>query len=254
MWGSAFVLACGLAGLTVGVFVNVLVVRGPITRGFGLPWTRCPGCDTASARGSLLPVAGSFVMGGRCGACGERVIPWQPVVEVVNALLWMLGAASFGPDLRLVAFLPLFSGLLALSVIDVRTYRLPDRINVPLLLGSIPLVVVISLVQGRPRDLIWAALGGVGYWLLLGAMWLIYPRGMGYGDVKLARVLGLYLGWVHPVLILYGLMFAGIGGSVAGIATLVVTRDRSSGFPFGPWLAGGCVLAILLSDRLTRNF
>mgnify|MGYP002738657134 CR=1 FL=1 len=163
------------------------------------------------------------------------------------------GERLIGASLELVAILPFFSGLLALSVIDLRTFRLPDRVNLPLLLGSIPLIVVISLVQHRPDDLMWAAIGGVGYWLLLGAMWFVYPRGMGYGDVKLARVLGLYLGWVHVALPIYGLMFAGIGGSVAGIAMLAITRNRKQGFPFGPWLAAGTVLAIMLSESLTRN-
>lgn len=249
----AFVLGCGLAGLFVGVFVNVLIVRAPGKRSFAPPWTRCGACERTPARGTLIPVAGSFVMEGRCGRCGERLGWWQPLVEVGNALLWMIAAVRFGTSAELIVILPFFSGLLALSVIDLRTYRLPDRINLPLLLGSIPLIVVISLVQNRPEDLVWAAVGGVGYWLLLGAMWFVYPRGMGYGDVKLARVLGLYLGWISPVLILYGLLFAGIGGSIIGIGTLIVTRDRTRGFPFGPWLAGGCVLAMIISDWLTRN-
>jgi leader peptidase (prepilin peptidase)/N-methyltransferase len=249
----ALILGCGVAGLIVGVFVDVLIVRGPHRRSFAPPWTRCVACEAPPSRGTLLPVAGIFVMEGRCGRCGQRIGWWQPVVEVLNALLWMVAALRFGASLELLAVLPLFSGLLALSAIDLQTYRLPDRINVPLLLGSIPLIVVISLVQNRPGDLVWAAVGGFGYWILLGAMWLVYPRGMGYGDVKLARVLGLYLGWVSPVLILYGLMFAGIGGSIVGIGMLIITRDRTRGFPFGPWLAGGCVLAILISDSLVRN-
>lgn len=253
MSNVALILGCGLGGLLSGVVVVVLIVRAPGKRSFAPPWTRCAACPAAPSRLTLVPVAGTFVMDGRCGGCGNRIGWWQPVVEVTNALLWVLAAIHFGPSLELIAFLPLFSGLLALSVIDLQTYRLPDRINLPLFLGSIPLIVVISLVQDRPGDLVWAAVGGVGYWMLLGLMWLIYPRGMGYGDVKLARVLGLYLGWVSPVLILYGLMFAGIGGSVVGIITLIVTRDRARGFPFGPWLAGGCVLAILLSGWLTRN-
>lgn len=250
---AVLMIVCGVAGLVVGVFVNVLIVRGPGKRSFAPPWTRCASCDRPPARGTLIPIAGTFVMDGRCGGCGARIGWWQPVVEILNALAWILAARRFGAGLELLAVLPFFSGLLALSVIDLQTYRLPDRINLPLLIGSVPLIVVISLVQHRPEDLLWAAVGGVGYWMLLGLMWLIYPRGMGYGDVKFGRVLGLYLGWVSPLLILYGLMFAGIGGSIVGIGMLIATRDRSRGFPFGPWLAGGCVLAILLSEWLTRN-
>ncbi len=247
------ILGCGLGGLITGVFVNVLIIRGPGERSFLPPLTRCRSCVTPPSALTLVPVAGALVMDGSCGRCGQRIGRWQSVVEVANALLWMAAAAHFGASLELIAICPLFSGLLALSVIDLRTYRLPDRVSMPLLIGSVPAIVIISLVQHRPEDLLWAAVGGLGYWMLLGAMWLIYPRGMGYGDVKLARVLGVYLGWIHPVLILYGLMFAGVGGSIAGIGVVIATRNRSRGFPFGPWLAGGCVLAILLSGWLTRN-
>jgi prepilin signal peptidase PulO-like enzyme (type II secretory pathway) len=244
---------CAVGGLFSGVFVNVLILRGPTKRGFAPPWTRCTRCRQPPSAASLLPVAGELIMDGQCGRCGESIGWWQPVVEVANAGLWMLAAARFGGSLELIAILPFFSGILALSVIDLFTYRLPDRINLPLLLGSVPLIVIVSLGHHDPHAIFWAAVGAVGYWLVLGLMWFIHPSGMGYGDVKFVRVLGLFLGWVHPALPIYGLMFAGIGGSVAGVAMLAITRDRKKGFPFGPWLAAGCVLAILLSPHLTRN-
>ncbi len=241
---------CGVGGLFSGVFVNVLVLRGPGDRSFLPPWTRCTRCASPPGAVTLLPIAGELVMDGQCGGCGEAIGWWQPVVEVGNAALWMLAAARFGASLDLVAILPFFSGLLALSMIDLFTFRLPDRLNLPLLLGAIPLVAVVSLVHHDVHALVWAAVGGFGYWFVLAVLWFIHPRGMGYGDVKLARPVGLYLGWVAPVLPMWGLMFAGLGGSLVGIATLVVTRDRTKGFPFGPWLAAGCVLAILLSPHL----
>ena len=244
---------CGVGGLFSGVFVNLLILRGPGRRSFALPWTRCTRCAHPPSAASLLPVAGTFIMDGQCGRCGESIGWWQPVVEVANAGLWMLAAVRFGPSLTLLPILPFFSGLLALSVIDLFTYRLPDRINLPLLLGSIPLIVLVSLIHHDTHAILWAGIGALGYWLMLGFMWLIHPRGMGYGDVKFVRVLGLYLGWIHPILPIYGLMFAGISGSVVGIAMLAITRDRKKGFPFGPWLAAGCVLAILISPQLTRG-
>lgn len=250
---TVLLAVCGVGGLFTGVFVNVLILRAPGSRSFAPPWSRCTRCDRVSTPVFLLPVAGPLLMDGQCDSCGEAISWWQPVVEVANAALWMLAAVRFGVSLDLLAILPFFSALLALSVIDLLTYRLPDRLNLPLLLGSIPLIIAISLVHHDLESLKWAAVGAVGYWLLLFLMWFIHPRGMGYGDVKLARVIGLYLGWVHFILPVYGLMFAGIGGSVAGIAMLIITRDKKRGFPFGPWMAGGCVLAILLSARLTRG-
>ena len=96
-----------------------------------------------------------------------------------------------GAHLEVVAFAPLFSSLLALSVIDLFTYRLPDRITFPVLFVLIAAVVGLSLLPTtRPHDLLGAAVGSLGMYGLLALMWLISPRGMGYGDVKLARILG----------------------------------------------------------------
>lgn len=250
---SVLLALCGVGGLFVGVFVNQLIIRAPGKRSFLPPWTRCTNCNRRGSALSLMPVAGPLMMDGQCDGCGASIGRWQLLVEAANAALWMLAAARYGPSLTLLAVLPFFSVLLALSVIDLLTYRLPDRLNLPLLLGAIPLVIVVSLAHHDLQSLKWAAIGGFGYWGLLAVMWFVYPSGMGYGDVKLARVLGMYLGWTHFILPIYGLMFAGIGGSIAGIGMVIVTRDRKRGFPFGPWMAGGCVLAMLLSPQLTRG-
>ena len=179
MADTLVLIACGITGLVVGVFVNVLILRGPTRRSFRPPWSRCGHCNGTAPAAGLVPVAGSMMMGGFCGHCGRRIAWWQPLVELTNAALWMLAALHFGADLVLLAICPFFSGLLALSAIDMAVYRLPDRIDTPLLIGSIPLIVLISLIQHRPHDLIWAAVGGIGYWLLLGLMWLIHPAGWG---------------------------------------------------------------------------
>ncbi len=254
MTTTLLMVGCAVGGLFTGVWVNMLIMRAPGSAPFVAPLTRCGSAPHRGAGRSLVPVIGPRLAGGTCPGCGQPLEWWQPVVDVANAVLWGLAAWRFSTSLTLIAMLPFFTALLALSVIDLKTYRLPDRINLPLLLGSIPLIVVISFAQGDLESLKGAAIGGLGFWGVLALMWFIHPRGMGYGDVKLARVLGLYLGWVHVMLPIYGLMFAGIGGSVAGIAMLAITRDRMKGFPFGPWLAAGAVLAIMLSETLTRNF
>lgn len=247
------IVGAGIAGLLVAPLVTMLIARGPGTASFLGPLNRCSTGPHGGAGVSLVPVVGRHLAHGHCPGCDDPLPAWQPVVDVVHALLWMLAVWHFGFTLELVVFLPFFSGLVALSVIDLLTYRIPDRINLPLLGVMIIAVVSVGLVRGDLAGLRDAAIGGVGFWLVLAAMWFVYPKGMGYGDVKMARVLGLVLGWVHVVLPVYGLMFAGIGGSVAGIVMLVVTRDRAKGFPFGPWLAGGTILAIMLAGPLTRG-
>ena len=246
-------MTCGLGGLVTGVLVNVLIVRGPGDRKFRPPWSRCGDCDGAMSWQGYVPLLGARSGDGRCSACQRPIPRWQPLVELANAALWGIAAARFGPHVRLAPYLFLFSSLLALSVIDLQTYRLPDRITFPVLYVSVPVVVAISLMQHRPHDLWSALIGGAAYYALLAIMWLISPKGMGYGDVKLARILGLYLGWVHWALPIYGLGIAGIAGSLVGIGVLVVSRDRKRAFPFGPWLALGCVVAVVFSAQLTAG-
>jgi leader peptidase (prepilin peptidase)/N-methyltransferase len=251
---TLFIAGCGLAGVVAGVFVNVLIVRGPGERSFRPPWSRCGDCDGPMPALGLLPLVGPAAVRGHCPSCRAAIPRWQVVVELLNGALWAAAAVRFGPHARLYPYLFLFSALLALSVIDLFTYRLPDRITFPVLYASVPLVLVISLLQHRPHDLLWAVVGAVGYYGLLALMWLISPKGMGYGDVKLGRILGLYLGWVHPVLPIYGLGIAGVLGSVVGIGVLVASRDRRRAFPFGPSLALGAVVAILWSAPLTAGY
>jgi leader peptidase (prepilin peptidase)/N-methyltransferase len=250
---ALFIAACGLGGLLTGVFVNVLILRGAGDRPFRPPWSRCGECDAAMPAAGLLPVFGTSAIGSACPSCGAAFGWWQPAVELVNGVLWIVAAVRFGAHLPVVPYLFLFSALLALSVIDLFTYRLPDRITYPVLYVSVPLLVIISLVDHHPRHLLWAFIGAAGYYGLLALMWLISPKGMGYGDVKLGRILGLYLGWIHIVLPIYGLGIAGILGSVIGIGVLLASRDRRRAFPFGPWLALGCVIAVAFSAQLTAG-
>lgn len=248
------IVGAGVLGLAVSPIVLMLIARGPEKAPFFAPLTRCASTPHRGAGKSLVPLLGRRLSGGKCAGCNAPLPAWQPIVEVAHAALWMLAVWHFGMSLELVVMLPFFSGLLALSVIDLLTYRLPDRLNLPLLIYVAGAITIICVVRGDYSALLDAVIGGVGFWLVLAAMWFVYPKGMGYGDVKMARSLGLVLGWVHVMLPIYGLMFAGIGGSVAGIAMVIITRDRAKGFPFGPWLASGTMLAIMLAGRLTQGF
>ncbi len=250
---SLLLVLCCLGGLATGVAVNVVILRSPGERALLRHPNRCPKCDAPMGAVGYLPVGGTLAMGGQCGGCGTRLGAWQPIVEVVNAALWMAMGARFGWSLLLPAYLLMASTALALSVVDLFTYRLPDRITFPVLYATIPLMVVISLVRGEPRQLLWAAVGALGYWGLLALLWLISPRSMGYGDVKFARILGLYLGWIHPVLPIYALLVSGVSASVIGIGVVIAARDHKRAFPFGPWMAVGCIVAILWSGTFTSG-
>jgi leader peptidase (prepilin peptidase)/N-methyltransferase len=244
-------------GLVVGSFLNIVIVRVPAGESVLHPGSRCPLCEAAIAPRDNIPVLSWLLLRGRCRSCGGAIPAGYPLVEVASAILWVAAGTALGPQLWLVLpYAVLFSVLLALSVIDLELYILPNKITYPSILLSVPLIVVLSFAfaENPTGAIAWALIGGVGYAGILAITliaWelIVHKEGMGMGDVKLALLLGLWLGWYHPLLPLMGLIAASILGLVAGIVILVVRRE-SRAFPFGPWLALGAIVVLLFSGPI----
>ncbi len=179
------------------------------------------------------------------------------VVHVLVLALFVMAALRFdeAPVGELAGFLLLFGVLAALTVIDIECYRLPDRIVLPTLAVSVPLIAVVSVVADDAARIRYALAGAALYFGFLFVAHLISPRGMGFGDVKLAALMGLYVGWLGSdyveaiALVLWAMLIGFLSGTVLGVA-LLVTRRRSRPFPFGPFLALGTVAAVMLSQSL----
>lgn len=172
-----------------------------------------------------------------------------------TVVLFVLAALRFEELAVLVPHLLVFAVLLALAVIDMDTLRLPDRLNLPAIACSLAAIVAISFVEGIPEGIVGALLGAGIYFGVLLVAHLIHPAGMGFGDVKLALLMGLYLGWPTPgglsaLVVVVWAMLIGFGlGSVIGIL-LWLFRRRSAPYPFGPFLALGAVAVMLLAPDL----
>lgn len=244
------VVLLGVMGLAVGSFLNVVIVRMPAEESLLHPPSRCPQCEAAIRPRDNVPVLSWVLLRGHCRSCGEPIPAGYPLVELANAALWVAAALRWGDSWAVLPFLLLFSTLLAQSVIDLELYRLLDRITFPVLGASVVLVGVVGWVEGEPSRITFALAGAVGYFVFLFIPAFMYPKGMGLGDVKLAALMGLYLGWVHPILCLYAVIISCLLGLVAGIVVFFARGRRSAQFPFGPWLALGCVLTLLFSDRV----
>lgn len=249
MAGPLALTLLALGGMATGPVVEVLVQRIPGEEKLWLPWSRCPVCRRPQRLAQYVPVGGVFANGGECASCGTPSSLLWFWVHAANAVLWVLVGCRFGVTWDLLPFLVGFSGLLALGIIDLGTYRLPDRLTFPLLYATIVLLVVAALATGHPNRLLGAAIGGLLYWGLLALMGIVSPKGMGWGDVKLARILGILLGYVNPLLVVYALLLAGLLGVLTG-GLLLAVRRRNEPFPFGPWLVVGCIAAVLLSNQL----
>jgi leader peptidase (prepilin peptidase) / N-methyltransferase len=241
------VAGCALLGLLVGSFLNVVIYRVPRRESVVHPRSRCPSCDTQLTSLDNVPVLSWVVLRGRCRTCREPISVRYPLVELTTAMLFALAGARFGADWVLPAFLLFFAVLLAVSMIDLEHYIVPNRIVFPTLAMAVPLLALAALLEDD-----WGAFGTA----LIGALAasnglllinLVHPRGMGMGDVKLALVLGLYLGWLGLDVVALGIFLGFLLGAVIGILLIAFgIRSRKDHVPFAPFLAGGALLAVLV--------
>jgi leader peptidase (prepilin peptidase)/N-methyltransferase len=199
----------------------------------------------------------------------RQVLPLRPLPGVrlrgaylALQLVMLVGFVGMGvrfesaPVLVIVGYLVLTAMLVTVSAIDIQCYRLPDRIVLPSLAVSVVLVVVESLRAGASSRIEYAATGALVYFGFLLVVHLISPNGMGFGDVKLAAVMGLYAGWLATdytgvvVLVLWCMIVGFVAGLIIGLV-LFVRRGRSRHIPFGPFLSLGCIVVVFWASRLT---
>jgi leader peptidase (prepilin peptidase)/N-methyltransferase len=186
--------------------------------------------------------------------CEFPVAPKARFVHLACAALFAAAAARFGWSPALPAWLVLFAALLAIAVIDLEHYIVPNRILIPLTAAAVPLLALAVLGDdGDLTDFVRGLLGGVAGLIAMFALNLISPRGMGMGDVKMSFVLGLYLGFLGWGEVVLGFFAAFLLGALVGVALIVLKRrGPKDAVPFGPFLAAGTVLAALWGDPILR--
>lgn len=270
----AFIALCAIIGLMIGSFLNVVIHRLPkmLEREWAaqcatlrseeiieqppfnllLPRSACPTCSHQITAWENIPVISYLMLRGRCAQCSKPIAIRYPIIEALTGLLSGFIAWHFG--FGAAAFTALVFGwaLIALTCIDLETQLLPDDITLPLLwLG-----LLINL-NGVFTDLSSAVIGAVAGYLTLWAVYWLFKlvtgkEGMGYGDFKLLAAIGAWLGWkMLPVVIL----LSSLVGAVVGIALIVVAkRGRHIPIPFGPYLAGGGLIALFWGEPIIRAY
>jgi leader peptidase (prepilin peptidase) / N-methyltransferase len=218
---------------------------------------------------ALLAVPAGWASGVLIDRVPDRLALWPPpgirvtgrylacelvILGTFVALGYRLESA---PALLIVGYLVLAAVLVTLSAIDIACFRLPDRIVLPALGVGTAIVVAESLRAGEPRRIAFALCGLGIYFGVLLVFHLISPAGMGFGDVKLAALMGLYLGWLAAsyaavfVLVVWALGIGAVTASVVGLILIAVQGlNRRTPIPFGPYLAFGTMLVVLLSPHL----
>ncbi|MEA2486862.1 MAG: leader peptidase (prepilin peptidase) / N-methyltransferase [Actinomycetota bacterium] len=264
---SAFVTAAGgFFGLIFGSFATAaahrLKPRAEGDTGDAVPQSlakdrsRCPHCGHVIAAYDNIPVISYLILRGRCRNCGQKISIRYPVMELATGALFAAAAWRYGATVHAAVYAGLFWTLVVLTAIDVDTHKLPSRIIYPAFIAGAIGLVIVAAIDGSFHRLVGAGLGALMFGGFLFIVAFIYPAGMGLGDVRLAFLLGLFLGYQGgPGLTGAGMFLSFLLGGVGGIVTVIAQKGgRKTALAFGPYLALGTVVAIFVGQRLLDGY
>ncbi|MEA5002010.1 MAG: prepilin peptidase [Christensenella sp.] len=231
-------------GLVIGSFLNVCICRVPLKQSVATGGSYCPSCGNSLKPIDLVPVLSYVFLRGRCRYCKEKISPQYPLVELLSAGLYILSFYIFGLSWMTLVAWAFVSVLIVASMIDIRTFEIPDG-------ASIALLVIGIACFFLPDTLLWwerllGALCAAGPLLLI----VLLSRGnaMGLGDVKLMAAAGLVLGWK---LSLFSLLAAVVIGAVVGVILIASKKKgRKDAIPFVPMLSAGLIAALFWGDAV----
>ena len=242
-----------LIGLALGSFLNVCIYRVPLKKSILFPSSFCPKCGMKIRPYDNIPLLSFILLKGKCRNCKAKISLQYPLVEFITPVLLILAYWRFGLTWGFVARSILTLFLVATFFIDLRLRIIPDVLTLP----GIILGFLLSFVVKSPtflNSLLGILVGGGTFYLaaVLGE-WIFKKESMGGGDIKLAMMLGAFLGWQKILLVL--LLSAFLGSLIGGIA-LFFSKDvkETRTIPFGPFLALGAVIAMFLGDALISAY
>ena len=233
-------------GAVIGSFLNVVAYRLPRRESLVWPGSHCPQCGGAIRSYDNVPVLGWLWLRGHCRSCDARISARYPIVEALTAVLAVAvvltkhSVADIALGLALIAF------LVPIALIDLDYRTIPNKITAPAAVVAVAILAV-TAPSKLPGHLI-AGVAAAGFLLIFA---LAYPRGMGMGDVKLAGVLGLYLGASVALALFIGVLAGAVVGGII-MVRLGVTKGRRTAVPFGPLLAFGAVVALLIGPTVVH--
>ena len=234
----AFVL-----GSIAASFANVCIHRLPLRQSIVYPASRCVSCEHALRPWHNLPIVSFVALRGRCAFCQERISWRYPVVESLGGLLYLIGYHQLGLSVHAFAYALLVTALLVASFIDLAHMIIPDTVTLP----GIGVGVAIGLLPssiGFANAVAGACLGG-GIFLLIA---LVYPTGLGGGDVKLIAMIGAFVGWQAVLAVI---ILSAFCGAISGLTLILLgLKGRRDPVPFGPFLAIGGITAMLWGETL----
>ncbi|MDD2234220.1 MAG: prepilin peptidase [Desulfitobacteriaceae bacterium] len=240
----------GILGLIIGSFLNVVIYRVPRGESIVSPGSHCLVCGHALSFWELIPVLSFIIQKGSCRKCGTSISCRYPAVEILTGGLffytvWLNQGVQ---DARVFWYLVFVAILIALAFIDLDTMTLPDGLVYPLLIIGLLGSFVLPGTPGWLESVLAAAAAGGAFWLIT----LVYPQGMGFGDVKFVAALGAFLGFPHIILAVFS---ASLAGSIIGLSMLLLHRRKiKQPIPFGPFLSFGALAVLFWGDQIIQFY
>ncbi len=224
-----------LFGVVIGSFLNVLILRIPLKQEFVKTPSHCMACGHKLAWYDNIPLVSWLMLKGHCRYCGHKISPQYPIIEALNAVLWVVTFIFNGINLTSLLYCGMISALIALSVIDWRTHEIPDGFHI--FIGILGVIGTAVDYKNWPLHVI----GFFAVSVLLALIFIVSKgNAIGGGDVKLMAVCGLLTGWK---IIAAGFVLGCVLGSIIHLNIMKVTKAGHV-LAFGPYLSGGIVLAI----------
>lgn len=249
------VVLLALLGLGIGSLLTVVIRRVPRGESVFRPASSCPGCGATLAARDQVPVLSWVLLRGRCRRCRYRISPRYPLVEVATATLFAVLAWHFGFDPALPGFLYLAAVGVALGVIDVEHKRLPFALTGPSYPVALILLGLAVVIRGEPARLVPMLAGMLALFGFYALLHLINPRGMGFGDVMLAGLLGCYLGYLGWGPLVVGAFLGFLLGALGGLLLIAARRGGlKSSVPFGPYMLAGALVAVFAGAPLAQAY
>ena len=247
-------LAFGIFGLLIGSFLTVVVHRVPRRESVSTGRSRCPSCGAQIRAIDNIPVISWILLRGRCRDCGASISVEYPLTEAGTAALFVAAAAVLEPLHVAIGGAAFLGVMLAVALIDARHRIVPNRIVYPALVLFAAAIAAGDLLDGGV-SITSGLIGLAAYSVPLLVVAFVVPGGMGMGDVKLAALIGLVLGSLGLALVAVAAGLGILGGGLGALAAMAIFRyGRKQQMPFGPFLAVGAGLALLVGPQLARAY
>jgi leader peptidase (prepilin peptidase)/N-methyltransferase len=242
-----------LTGLALGSFLNVCIYRIPLKKSILFPSSFCPGCGAKIRAWDNIPLLSFILLGGKCRKCKTKISLQYPLVESITSALIVITYLRYGLGWEFAAKVFLCLLLVAVFFIDLKHRIIPDSVTLP----GVALGLFFSLFVESPsvvNSLIGILVGGVLFYLsaILGEL-IFKKESLGGGDIKLAMMLGAFLGWQKVLLVFF---LSALLGTAFGVGAMLFSKDvrETRMIPFGPFLASGSILAVFLGDVLISAY